>query len=548
MASLRKRGRVWYYRFTDSDGIKRERKGCSDKRATEEMARAAESEAAKIRAGMVDPRDIALRDHAAHPLAEHIEAFRAHLEAKGSTPNYVALTVNRVRRLAAVVKGARFAEVNPPKATPKTALARFEAALAERLTPARLGDLTADRVQASLRALVGEGLGLASVNHYATAIRMFSRWCWDSGRTREHALRTVKGFNAKEDPRHDRRTIGLEELRHLIETTHRGPVFKGIPGPTRALLYRLAVATGLRYSEIRSIRPESFDWRAEPPTVNVEAGYTKNGQTATLPLPADLAEDLHPFAESASPGSPVFALTDDRGATMLRFDLEVAGIPYRDGGGLVFDFHALRCQLATNADAAGVSPRVVQKMMRHSTLELTGRYTRPRAVDLDEAALALPSLRPKADTPDACILKATGTDDLAHRPVGKAGGPKPAEGEAEKPNASIVSMAEPDHLAHQPVGKAGAGIPTEAGKDRANVVRAGENLAHHLPTTGTVSSRKAPQADATADLGERSAGSHKPSKGRDLPPEDARNRKEMRVGRGRVELPTHGFSVRCSTN
>ena len=63
MASLRKRGRIWYYRFTNSDGVKRERRGCSDKRATEEMARAAESEAAKIRDGLVDAKDLARRDH-----------------------------------------------------------------------------------------------------------------------------------------------------------------------------------------------------------------------------------------------------------------------------------------------------------------------------------------------------------------------------------------------------------------------------------------------------------------------------------------------------
>jgi hypothetical protein len=41
MASLRKRGKVGYYRFVDSDGTKCEVKGCSDKWATEELAREA---------------------------------------------------------------------------------------------------------------------------------------------------------------------------------------------------------------------------------------------------------------------------------------------------------------------------------------------------------------------------------------------------------------------------------------------------------------------------------------------------------------------------
>jgi hypothetical protein len=64
--------------------------------------------------------------------------------------------------------------------------------------------------------------------------------------------------------------------------------------------------------------------------------------------------------------------------------------------------------MATLADAAGVSPRVVQRMMRHSTLELTDRYTRPRAVDIEAAAAKLPSLRPEADQPEAASV--TGTD------------------------------------------------------------------------------------------------------------------------------------------
>ena len=57
MASFRKHGKVWYYRFVDGDGFKRERKGCTDRRATEDMARAAESKAAKIRDGTADPKD-----------------------------------------------------------------------------------------------------------------------------------------------------------------------------------------------------------------------------------------------------------------------------------------------------------------------------------------------------------------------------------------------------------------------------------------------------------------------------------------------------------
>ena len=39
MASLRKRGKVWYFRFVDADGVKVEQKGCPDRQRTLELAR-----------------------------------------------------------------------------------------------------------------------------------------------------------------------------------------------------------------------------------------------------------------------------------------------------------------------------------------------------------------------------------------------------------------------------------------------------------------------------------------------------------------------------
>ena len=45
-------------------------KGCTDRRATEELARAAESEAAKVQGGtLLDPKEAAYRDHGAKPVA-----------------------------------------------------------------------------------------------------------------------------------------------------------------------------------------------------------------------------------------------------------------------------------------------------------------------------------------------------------------------------------------------------------------------------------------------------------------------------------------------
>ncbi len=131
---------------------------------------------------------------------------------------------------------------------------------------------------------------------------------------------------------------------------------------------------------------------------------------------------------------------------MMRADLEAAGIHYRDASGLFFGFHSPRCQVATMADTAGVTPRVVQRLMRHSTLELTGRYTRPRAVDIEAAASMLPSLKPTGDRPES--LAATGTDGpVGHRHSSDRTGPDRPDPEDPGVEGQSISKVFGHHLA-----------------------------------------------------------------------------------------------------
>jgi integrase len=407
---LIKRGNIWYYRYTDASGKRVMRKGCTDKRVTMEMAANAICRVARVKEGVVDEREYAYKDHGARPLSEHFASWEQALVARGAKAKHVDLFTARAKRVVALLMGARLADIEPYRSNQPVDAARAAANLAARVEDARLSDVTEERAQQALAALKKAGRSLTTCNHHKAAIKSFAKWCYDTHRTREDTLRGVRGYNAKEDRRHDRRTIGVEELQHLVEITARGPVVLGVSGPVRALCYRLAATTGLRYGEIGSITPASFNWAA--PSVTVRAAYTKNGQVAELPLLRDLADDLKRHVATLPAGRPVFDLPAEQGAKMLKHDLRAANIPYRDDADLVFDFHALRCELATLLDSMGVSPRVVQRLMRHSTLELTGRYTRPRAVDIEAAASKLPSLKPTGDHPQD--LAATGTDGTIH--------------------------------------------------------------------------------------------------------------------------------------
>ncbi len=392
--------------YVDENGRRRKKSGATDRTVTERIARDLENRIALRREGIIDPKAEAYRDHEARPLSAHLDAFAKHLRDKGRTQEHIVLTTSRARRVVAIFRGAPVAEIEPANSA-AAELARAAARLDEWTAPARLSDLTPERVQSALATLRDAGRSLATCNHHATAICGFAKWCYATHRLREHPLRGVERFNVEEDRRHDRRTISLEELHRLIAVAEQGKPHVRMTGSLRAACYRLAVATGLRFSEIASIGPGSFDWKA--PSVTVAAGYTKNGDPTTLPLPRDLADDLEALVATLPDDEPVFPLPRrGRGAEMLRIDLAAAGIPYRDGSGRVFDFHSLRCETATLADQAGVSPRVVQKLMRHSTLELTGRYTRPRAVDIEAAASMLPSLKPTTPKPEAAAM--TGTD------------------------------------------------------------------------------------------------------------------------------------------
>jgi integrase len=275
-----KGSRKYVISYRDENGKLRKKTGATDKEVTKRIARHIENRVALKREGVIEPEAEAHRDHGARPLSEHLDAWADNMANKGRTKAHIALTVGRARRVVALSRGASLAEIEPANSSARE-LSRAAASLDAWIAPARLPHLTVERVQAALAKLRDAGRSLATCNHHATAIVMFATWCKTTHRVKEYPLDGIERFNAKEDRRHDRRTVSLEELQRLIDAAENGAQHVRMTGPMRALCYRLAVATGLRFSEISSIRPESFDWRA--PSVTVAAGYTKNGQPATLP-------------------------------------------------------------------------------------------------------------------------------------------------------------------------------------------------------------------------------------------------------------------------
>jgi integrase len=178
-------------------------------------------------------------------------------------------------------------------------------------------------------------------------------------------------------------------------------------GRERAILYILAVNTGLRASELASLTWQSFNLNSPTPSVTVLAAYSKHRRDDTLPLRKDIAEQLTAWKDELNPENQSRVFSNFRphdAAEIFKQDLQVAGIEYRDAANRVADFHSLRHTFISNLHKGGVSPKVAQSLARHSTISLTmDTYTHLGLLD-ERAALdslpALPSIESKNDKQD----------------------------------------------------------------------------------------------------------------------------------------------------
>jgi integrase len=412
MASIyrRKKGGCFYITYQARPGQRKTVKGCKDRAATEALARKLEADAMLRREGVIDVRTDQCAKAEARPLvvknAEgkviggHLADYHAALLAKGVTRDHANLVRTRANKVLRLAKAERISQLSP------------------------------SAVQGAVAAIREEGLSLQTCNDTLRAIKQFSRWLWRDGRAREDVLVHLTGYNVALDRRHDRRALTDGELARLIAAAESGPAVIGMAGPERAMLYRVAVGTGFRANELRSLTPESFDVDADPPTVTVQAAYSKHRRKDVQPIRRDLADLLGPWLEAKQPGRPAFSSMPDKTAKMMRKDLAEAKtkwvqevqspgaqkprldsdfLEYRDSAGRVADFHALRHTYISRLVRSGANVKVAQELARHSTPMLTlGRYAHVEVLDQTKALDALPSIELVPAHREA--RRATGTD------------------------------------------------------------------------------------------------------------------------------------------
>src|SRR5262245_56364423 len=78
--------------------------------------------------------------------------------------------------------------------------------------------------------------------------------------------------------------------------------------PERTLLYAVAIQTGLRSGELRSLKRSQLFLAGETPFITCAAGSTKNGVAARQYIKPDLARKLAQHIVTKTPAAPVFDL------------------------------------------------------------------------------------------------------------------------------------------------------------------------------------------------------------------------------------------------
>lgn len=238
-----------YYAFFRQAGRRVKVPLSVDRREARRMMRELERNLWRLRLGIVD----AHAEHKRRPIVEHIEEYLADVRGGGRSQRHLE-DIERMMRT--VTKNQR---INT------------------------LDDLTLPTIDAFLQRMAEQGRSPRTRNSYRQAVVAFANWLTRKGRLPNNPLLNVS--RAEGRTVRVRRALSIDELRRLVKTTEQR-------NANRALLYRIAVGTGLRRGELKALRIRHLRLDSAVPLICLPGEHTKNRKDAIIPLVPWLADAL----------------------------------------------------------------------------------------------------------------------------------------------------------------------------------------------------------------------------------------------------------------
>jgi integrase len=423
----------WYSIFTDHNGVRRSLPLFADRKNAVEAERAVNRLVGVRASGDFVPPDLQrwienTRPHIRQKLGEwnivdpsrvaavsslesHIADWEKALLEKGSSQEHVQLVVLRTKKLFAACGFIFWSDIKP------------------------------EAVQAKLaewRIRKDGPLSHQTSNFYLQSTKQFCKWMIrPARRATESPLGHLSGLNVKVDRRHDRRAYSVEEFRYLLAHLGQDTTIRGkMTSDERAVVYRLAVETGLRRGAIAALTRSSFKLDGASPCIHIPAGAkNKYKNERDVPLRAAMVTILSSFLANKMPTAPAFNLPPKaHGAKVIKADLGAARarwieesqspqereereisnfLKYEDDMRRFLDFHSFRHTRAVwlfqHHDA---SAKEVQELLGVSSIALVDRYSKSFKLNDLSVIERGPDLAPElARLGQSEVAKKTGTTD-----------------------------------------------------------------------------------------------------------------------------------------
>lgn len=306
--------RPYSIQYKDYRGIRRTAMGTTSKSETEKLARQIQIDQDLIRKGLRPPPR---ESDKLRPFREVAKEYRTWGESQGGRGGN---GWNRTHRRMRAYFLKRWKEV-----------LRLE----------WLSDLVGilHKVETALRKLKVEGKSGKTLQNYSDGLAAFCDLCCARGYLDQDPLKGLAPFD--KTPQTRRRAMTWEEVGRLLKSC----------SPRMRLTYRVAIFTGLRTGELRSLRVSHLDLGREG--LLLDPSWTKNRKAGLQPVPSALLAQLSEASKGKPPDAPLLYVPSHP-ARVRDEDLKRAGIPKVTQEGKV-DFHALRVAYVTFVLKAGAT-------------------------------------------------------------------------------------------------------------------------------------------------------------------------------------------------
>lgn len=377
--TIEKECRTWVIQYRDAAGKIKRAKGYRDYGATKQLAAKIEKRIARGEQALVDE----YAGEKARKMAEHIAEYVADLRAKGRDAKYIYNAEHRLTILADACPWKTLGDVEP-----NSFVTWRQAQAAGRFNgPGRDGT----KVSAE------------TLNQYLETAVAFCNWCAANKRLpgvprgNGRVMATVLAGVGKVEGQAKRKRRALTDAQVMA--------LLAIAPEDRRIIYRVALALGIRRAELDALEWGDVRLNAIRPYVQLRAEATKANRADRLPMPASLAADLRARRPADARDKAKVFPTGVPSIEDWRADLATAKIPWMDEQGRQADFHGgTRKTLCTRLHRAGVPLVTAMRIMRHTDSKLTlVDYTDDSQLGVEDAITSLPELTTPAAAAPAAV-------------------------------------------------------------------------------------------------------------------------------------------------